>query len=182
MKFTISHKSDQEKAFINEVISNFKTLNTNDMDDDIKLDHVVKQIGHIIDHTWKDNAKKSRISKHSKQWWSDKCSQALNNYRNSREPSKVPKDPILMTKSRKSPVKKKALGNLPVGSTGDNFLRLRPSSTMTNRAYPQKVYGMRCIVPSTQLKIVKPTSRSSTISSINLQLNGLPSPKRNSNK
>jgi len=41
-KFTIPPKSDQEKAFINEVISNFKTLNTNDMDDDVKLDHVIK--------------------------------------------------------------------------------------------------------------------------------------------
>ena len=92
------------------------------MDDIVKLDHVVKQIGHVIDHAWKDNTKKSRISKHSKQWWLDECSQALNNYRNSREPSKVPKDPILMTKSRKSPVKEKALGNLPVGSTGDIFL------------------------------------------------------------
>jgi len=83
-KFTIPPKSDQEKAFINEVILNFKTLNTNDMDDIIKLNHVVKQIGHIIDHTWKDNTKKSRFSKYSKQWWLDKCSQALNNYRNSR--------------------------------------------------------------------------------------------------
>ena len=54
------------------------------MDDIVKLDHVVKQIGHIINHTWKDNAKKSRISKHSKQWWLDKYSQALNNYRNSK--------------------------------------------------------------------------------------------------
>ena len=77
-------KSDQEKTFINEVILNFKTLNTNNMDDVIKLDHVVKQIEHIIDHIWKGNTKKSRISKHSKQWWSDKCSQVLNNYRNSR--------------------------------------------------------------------------------------------------
>ena len=94
----------------------------------------------------------------------------------------MPKDCILMTKSRKSPVKEKALGNLPIGSTGDNFLQPRPSSTMTNCACPQKVYETCCIVPLTQLKIVKPTSRSSTILSINLQLNGLPSPKRNSNK
>jgi len=49
-KFTIPPKSNQEKAFIDEVISNFKTLNTIDMDDVIKLDHVVKRIGHIIDH------------------------------------------------------------------------------------------------------------------------------------
>ena len=83
-KFTIPPKSNQEKAFINVVILNFKTLNTIDIDDIVKLDHVVKRIGHIIDHAWKDNTKKSRISKHSRQWWLDKCSQALSNYRNSR--------------------------------------------------------------------------------------------------
>ena len=83
-KFTILPKSDQEKVFIEEVISNFKSLNTNNIDDIIKLDIVVKWIGCIIDHAWKNNAKKSRISKHSKQWLSDECSWALNNYRNSR--------------------------------------------------------------------------------------------------
>ena len=83
-KFTILPKSDQEKVFIEEVILNFKSLNTNNIDDDIKLDFVIKWIGCIIDHAWKNNAKKSRISKHSKQWWPDECSRALNNYRNSR--------------------------------------------------------------------------------------------------
>ena len=34
----------------------------------------------------------------------------------------MPKDRILMTKSRKSPVKEKALGNFPVRSTDDDFL------------------------------------------------------------
>ena len=63
----IPPKSDHEKAFIDKVISNFKSLNTNDMDDIIKLDCVVKGIGHIINQAWKDNAKKSRISKYSKQ-------------------------------------------------------------------------------------------------------------------
>ena len=83
-KFMISPNSDHEKAFIDEVILNFKSLNTDDMDDVNKLDHVVKRIGHIIDQAWKCNAKKSRISKHSKQWLLDKCSKALNNYRSSR--------------------------------------------------------------------------------------------------
>ena len=83
-KFTIPPNSDQEKAFIDKVILNFKTLNTNDMDDIVKLDLVVKRIGRIIDYVWKHNTNKSRISKHSKQWWSNKCSQALNNYRNLR--------------------------------------------------------------------------------------------------
>ena len=80
----IPPKSDHGKAFIDEVISNFKSLNTNNMDNVVKLDHVVKGIGHFINQAWKGNAKKSRISKHSKQWWLDECSQALNNYRNSR--------------------------------------------------------------------------------------------------
>ena len=89
---------------------------------------------------------------------------------------------ISMTKSRKSPIKGKALGNLPVGSTGDDFLRPRLSSTMANCTCPQKVYGMQCIVPSTQLKIIKPTSKSLMKSTINLQLNRLLSLKRNSSK
>ena len=77
-------KSDQEKAFIDEVISNFKSLNTSNIDNVVKLDFVINQLGYIINRAWKNNTKKSRISKHSKQWWSDKCSRALNNYRNSR--------------------------------------------------------------------------------------------------
>ena len=33
---------------------------------------------------WSKNAKKSKFSKHSKQWWSDSCRLALNSYRASR--------------------------------------------------------------------------------------------------
>ena len=83
-KFMILPKSNQEKAFIEDVISNFKTLNTNNIDDSDKLDYVVNQLGLIIDQAWKKNTKKSRFSKHSKQWWLDKCSWALQDYRNSR--------------------------------------------------------------------------------------------------
>ena len=83
-KFMILPKSDQEKAFIDEVISNFKTLSTNNIDDSNKLDNVVHWLGLIINQAWKNNAKKSRLSKHSKQWWLDECSQALQNYRTSR--------------------------------------------------------------------------------------------------
>ena len=49
LEFTIPPNSDHEKAFIDKVILNFKTLNTNDMDEVDKLDHVVQKIGHIID-------------------------------------------------------------------------------------------------------------------------------------
>jgi len=77
-------KSVQEKAFIDEVILNFKSLNTSNINDIVKLDFIVNQLECIINRAWKNNTKESRISKHSKQWWSDECSRALNNYRNSR--------------------------------------------------------------------------------------------------
>jgi len=83
-KFTILPKSDQEKVFINEVISNFKTLSTNNIDDFDKLNNVIHRLGLIINQAWKNNAKKSRLSKHSKQWWLDECGRALQNYRTSR--------------------------------------------------------------------------------------------------
>jgi len=47
-KFMILPKSDQEKVFINEVISNFKTLSTNNINDSDKLDNVVHRLGLII--------------------------------------------------------------------------------------------------------------------------------------
>ena len=38
----------------------------------------------IINQVWSKNAKRSKLLKHSKQWWTNSCSIALNNYRMSR--------------------------------------------------------------------------------------------------
>jgi len=59
-------------------------LDTLNIKDIIKLEQVVNQLGSIIHQSWSKNTKKSKISKHSKQWWSDSCSQALNTCRTSR--------------------------------------------------------------------------------------------------
>ena len=55
-----------------------------DIGDMDKLECIVNQLGAIIDQAWKKNAKKSKISKHSKQWWMEKYSHSLNNYRMTR--------------------------------------------------------------------------------------------------
>jgi len=73
-KLTIYPKSDQGTAFVEEVISSFKSLDTSVIDNSDKLESIVNQLGAIIDQAWKKNAKKSRMSKHSKQWWMDGCS------------------------------------------------------------------------------------------------------------
>jgi len=80
-KLSIPPKSDQETAFIEEIISNFKNLDMFDIKDMEKLECIVNQLGVIIDQAWTKNAKKSKISKHSKQWWTEECSWSLNNYR-----------------------------------------------------------------------------------------------------
>ena len=83
-KLTITPKSEQETEFINDIISNFKKLETSNIEDINKLERLVNQLGSIIDQVWSKNTKKSKILKHSKQWWSDLCSQTLINYRTSR--------------------------------------------------------------------------------------------------
>ena len=83
-KFSIPPKSDQETTFIEEIILNFKNLNTSDIGDMEKLECIVNQLRTIINQAWTKNAKKLRLSKYSKQWWTDECSCSLNNYRMTR--------------------------------------------------------------------------------------------------
>jgi len=83
-KLVITPGSKQEKEFIKDVISNFNLLHTSNIDNVECLNQIVNQLGSIIEQMWSKNAKRSKISKHSKQWWSNLCSLALNNYRESR--------------------------------------------------------------------------------------------------
>ena len=48
-KFTLAPKSDQETAFIQDIILNFKCLDTSNIEDINKLKQVVNQLGIIID-------------------------------------------------------------------------------------------------------------------------------------
>ena len=83
-KFTLTPKSEQETAFIQDIILNLKSLDMSNIDNIDKLEQAVHQVGTIIDQAWAKNTKKSKISKHSKQWWSDECKWSLKNYRASR--------------------------------------------------------------------------------------------------
>jgi len=65
-KLSIHPKSDQELAFVEEIILSFKILDISVISNSDKLESIVNQLGMIIDQAWKKNTKKSRISKHSK--------------------------------------------------------------------------------------------------------------------
>ena len=83
-KLTLAPKSEQETAFIQDVILNFKNLNTSNIVDTEEIEWVVNWLGSIIDMAWTKNAKRSKISRHSKQWWLEECKRSLDNYRSTR--------------------------------------------------------------------------------------------------
>ena len=83
-KLTLAPKSEQETAFVQDIISNFKHLNTSNIVDTEEIEWAVNWLRSIIDLAWIKNAKRSRISRHSKQWWSDDCKRSLDKYRSAR--------------------------------------------------------------------------------------------------
>ena len=83
-KLSVVPGSDQEKDFIKDVISNLQVLDTSNIDSVENLNLVINRLGSIIEQMWFKNAKRTKISKHSKQWWSQSCSSAINKYRVSR--------------------------------------------------------------------------------------------------
>ena len=80
-KLAISLNSEQETKFIKDVISNFSKLDTSNIVDINTLDQIVNQLSVTVEQMWLQNAKKSRSSKHSKQWWSESCRNVLSTYR-----------------------------------------------------------------------------------------------------
>ena len=83
-KFTIPPNSEQEAKFIKDVILSFSKLDTFLIENIDNLESTVDQFKAIVDQMWVKNAKKSRFSKHSKQWWSESCRSTLLVYRTKR--------------------------------------------------------------------------------------------------
>ena len=61
-----------------------KNLETSNITDKDNLENMVNHLKALINQAWTKNAKRSRITKHSKQWWTEECGRSLNNYRTSR--------------------------------------------------------------------------------------------------
>jgi len=83
-KLSIIPGSDKEKDFIKDITSNMRTLITSNIDSVDTLISVVNQLGSIVEHMWTKNSKRTKITKHLKQWWSESCRSAINKYRDSR--------------------------------------------------------------------------------------------------
>jgi len=83
-KLSIQPNSEQETTFVEEVTSIFKNLDTSNITNKVYLENTVNHLNSLIDQAWNKNAKRSRLTKHSKQWWNKECSKSLNVYRMTR--------------------------------------------------------------------------------------------------
>jgi len=72
-KLLIQQNSEQENAFIKEVISVFQNLDTFNISNKECLENMVNNLNSLVNQAWNKNAKRSRITRHSKQWWNNEC-------------------------------------------------------------------------------------------------------------
>ena len=83
-KFSLSKNSKEEEVFIKKVTCAFKSLDTTNLLDQESLEQVVNLLAASIKQAWNTNARRVKITKHSKIWWNEKCRRSLNIYRESR--------------------------------------------------------------------------------------------------
>jgi len=66
-KLLIAPNSEQEMAFVKDLITVFENVEINNIANKDNLEDIVNHIGTSINWAWTKNAKRSRISRHSKQ-------------------------------------------------------------------------------------------------------------------
>ena len=83
-KHTIIKDSVEEVEFVNEVVALFSKVDASSISNVYNLDEVVSSWADIVSCSWSRHLKPINITKRSKSWWNDKCSQDLASYRSSK--------------------------------------------------------------------------------------------------
>jgi len=80
-KFSIVKNSKEKVNFIKDISYTIKSINITDLSNTNKLEKVTNNLISKTDYAWRTNSKRVNITRHSKSWWNEKCSLALNSYR-----------------------------------------------------------------------------------------------------
>jgi len=117
-RFLIPKNSEEKAAFVNEATVIFKNLDASNITDHDKLDDLVNLFASKIEQAWRKNAKQTRLTKHSKQWWNEEYRQSLDKYRMSRclEDWKSFKKMVKITKGTFFDIKIQEIANKSQGS------------------------------------------------------------------
>jgi len=83
-KRTIIKDSVEEVKFINKVITLFSKVDASSISNIYDLDEVVSSWVDIVSCSWSRHSKPINITKCSKSWWNNNCSQDLASYRSSK--------------------------------------------------------------------------------------------------
>jgi len=79
-KHTIAKNSKEEDKFIKEIMASFSKMDALTVLNIDELEEIVLKFANIVERAWFKFSKPVRITKHSKSWWNDKCSQDLAKY------------------------------------------------------------------------------------------------------
>jgi len=79
-KHLIPKNSKKEADFINEIRAFFSKMDASTVTTIDKLEEVISKFANIVNCAWLKHLKPVRITKHSKNWWNNKCSQDLAKY------------------------------------------------------------------------------------------------------
>jgi len=79
----IKKNSEEEKNFITSLVHSIENLNTSTIRSKENLENLVQQLATIFENIWSLHSKLKHITKHSKEWWNQDCTNCLNRYRKS---------------------------------------------------------------------------------------------------
>jgi len=82
---SIKKDSEEEHDFIAELKANFKLLNMQSITDGQALQSSVNQLSLAHERTWAKHSKPKHITRYSKEWWNQECTDSLNAYRAGRD-------------------------------------------------------------------------------------------------
>ena len=83
-KWSIAKNSEEDAEFVQEIVASFLKVDTSTISNIDDLKETMSKFEHIVDCTWFKFLKPVKITRHSKSWWNDKCSQDLVKYHSSR--------------------------------------------------------------------------------------------------
>ena len=81
----IKKDSEEEEAFIKDIIKGVKSIDTLDLKSQEDIQRCITTLSTIFKVAWSTHSMTKRITKHSKKWWNEQCTDCINSYHETRD-------------------------------------------------------------------------------------------------
>jgi len=81
--WSIKKDSKEKKEFISSLVQDVQSLDTSTIRSQANLESSVQQLANVFENAWNTHSKQKCITKHSKEWWNQDCTDSLNKYHKS---------------------------------------------------------------------------------------------------